>query len=403
MTTKKKLKIGFFIPYFVPAWRFGGPVKGTYELGRRLALRGHNVKIFCSDVSNIPKKRIKDQINFIEGMKIYYFRNLSNLLASKYKIFLPLKLKTQLKTEIKDLDLIHTHCLYDIGNIWIYRILKGVDKPFFISTRGVLSKYAQRHRKYIKIFINSIFFKILKNADLIFAQTPDEKIDCEKIGLKNIMILNNGIDLSNFKHLPSKYEFRKKYGINNDDKLILYLGRINKIKGLKLLVESFAGLKHLEKLKLVLIGPDDNYFPKLKKLIKKFKIKDKVLYLNGLYGKEKLEAYAACDIFCLPSVFDCCPNSMLEACASGLPIITTNTNGLSYLIKEGGGIIIPSQDHKSLKKAILYLIENPIKSNEVFKNVKDQVTHEFDWNRIVDKLEFHYHKILEERAENLKN
>ena len=94
MHNKMKLKIGFFIPYFFPAWRFGGPVKSTYELGKRLVQKGHQVNIYCTDVSNNHKKRIEKKKDIIDGMNVFYFKNLSNHIASKYKIFLPFDCST---------------------------------------------------------------------------------------------------------------------------------------------------------------------------------------------------------------------------------------------------------------------------------------------------------------------
>jgi len=81
------MKIGFFTPYFFLAWRFGGSVRNTYELGKRLVERGHQVKIYTTDLSNYPNPRIKVRKILKEGMDIYYFKNLSNRLASYYNIF----------------------------------------------------------------------------------------------------------------------------------------------------------------------------------------------------------------------------------------------------------------------------------------------------------------------------
>ncbi|MHA1232217.1 MAG: glycosyltransferase family 4 protein [Candidatus Helarchaeota archaeon] len=393
MTNEKKLKIGFVIPYFVPAFRFGGPVRGTYEIGKRLAKKGHIIKIFCTDVSNNPKLRVKHKNKIIDGMHVYYFKNISNCLASKYKIFLPINFINQIRLEIQDLDIIHFQDLYNIMTLSIYYIVKKKKIPIFISTRGVFSDFAQKNRKYIKFFLNRIFFKILKKVDLIFAQTIKEKEDCLKFGLLHTKILENGINPFNFNiNIPSN--FRKKYNFNDDDIIVLYLGRIHKIKGLEYLIKSIAKLRNFEKLKLVLIGPDDNYWSKLKNLIKKLKIEQKVLYINGLYGKDKFEAYTSSNIFCLPSLYDCSPNSMLEACASGLPIITTKNNGLSYILKKGGGIIIPPKNVTKLTEALIYFINNPDKIKENGQFIKKKVLKEFNWDTITDRLEQYYYNIL---------
>jgi len=390
----EKLKIGFFIPYFIPAWRFGGSVKGTYEIAKKLVEKGHSVNIYCTDLSNKHKNRNDKRTDNIDGINIFYFRNLSNRLSSKYNIHLPFEMRKILLDELKKLDIIHIQEIYSIMTYWIYKRIKKINKPLFISTRGALSPYPQKSKKFLKKVVNLILKRPLKKADLVFAQTLEEKKDCLDFGLKNVKILNNGIEIQNFKNLPSRSIFRNKYGINDDDLLILFLGRINEIKGLRYLVGSFSYLKNFPKIKLLIIGPDDNYLSKLIELIKKLNLNEKIIIINGLYGQEKIEALSASDIFCLPSIYDCCPNSMLEACAAGLPIITTKTNGLNDITLKGAGICVKSRDSDALKKAILNLTRTKNKMIEMGKIGRSIVEKEYDWNNIIEILEDHYYLSL---------
>lgn len=395
MQIKRELKIGFFIPYFVPAWRFGGPVRGTYEIGKKLAKKGHQVNIYCTDVSNNHKNRIRKKIENIDGINVCYFRNLSNRIASKYKIFLPFELRKHLSNELEKLDIIHLQEIYTIITFWVYNRIKNKRKTFFITTNGVLSPFAQNYFKLFKKILNPFLKKILQGADLVFAQTVREKMDCLKFGLCNVEILNNGIDIQQFQNLPSRSVFRKKYDISESDIIVLFIGRIHQIKGLKYLIEAFSDLKRKMNIKLVIIGPDDNYLNLLLKRIYKLKLNDKIIIIEGLYGQQKIEAYAAADIFCLPSIYDCSPTSLLEACASKLPIITTNTNGLSKIIKEGAGIVVPPCNGEKLRDALLYLINNPDKRKEFGRIGRKKVFKEYNWEKIINSLESYYYKFLE--------
>ncbi len=388
------MKIGFFTPYFFPAWRFGGPVRNTYELGKRLVERGHQVKIYTTDLSNYPNQRIKVRKILKEGMDIYYFKNLSNRLASYYNVFLPFEMRNYLMSEIKDLDIIHLQDIYTIITFWLYRRIKKLNKPLFVTTRGVLSYQSQKKHKLVKKILNRFMFKFLKSANKIFVQTKNEKKDCQNFGLFNTVVLNNGIDVSEFYNLPEKSVFRKKFNLSMKDIIILYLGRINKVKGLNFLVEAFSELTKNRKVKLVLIGPDDNYLKSLQKIIRKYELTPNILIINGLYGREKLEAYSSADIFCLPSIYDCSPNSMLEACASGLPIITTYANGLFDIVKNGAGIVINSQNTIELIKALITLNNNPRLRKKCGNYGREIVLCEHNWNKIIDLLESIYYKSL---------
>lgn len=401
MLNKKKLKIGFFTPNFVPAWRFGGPVNTAYELGKELIQRGHQVNIYCTDVSNWENKRVTKKRDIIQGMKVYYFRNINNKLASKYKLFLPFEMRKYIHSEIEKLDIIHIQDVYTIITFWIHNSIKNKRKPLFMTPFGGLTPLVQDKYYLFRKLINKLVIKQLKYADLVFAQTVEEKEILEKYGLSNVEILENGINHKQFQNLPPKNIFRKKYNFSNDDLIILYLGRINQIKGLKYLIEAFSYLNNKKNIKLVIIGPDDNYLDKLLNLIKKSRLKSIVKILGFVPKHEKIEALAGSDIFCLPSNYDCCPNSMLEALASGLPVITTNTNGLAYLLEEQAGIIIPPKNPERLKDALIYLIENPGKRVEYGKAGRDKVLKELNWKKITDYLEKFYYSYL--KTKNFKS
>ncbi|MEJ2251010.1 MAG: glycosyltransferase, partial [Candidatus Lokiarchaeota archaeon] len=159
---QKNLKIGYFTPFFAPAWRFGGVVRTSYELGKRLAKRGHQVNIYTTDVSNNPKQRLSEQRAKIDGMNVFYFKNFSNLFASKHKVFIPINIRNKLRDEIERLDIVHLRDLYTILTYWLYQRIKKIKKPFFISTGGILSPVSQNRFKTIKQVINyTLLMKVL--------------------------------------------------------------------------------------------------------------------------------------------------------------------------------------------------------------------------------------------------
>ena len=212
------------------------------------------------------------------------------------------------------------------------------------------------------------------------------------------MIVRNGIDLEKYKHLPDKEIFRNKFGIEENEVVILYLGRINEIKGIKYLIEAISDIKDLP-LKLIIIGEDDRYYlSTLLNIINKKNIQGKIILINGLYGKEKIEAYAAADIFCLPSLYDCAPNSMLEACACGLPIVTTYNNGLCHIVGDGAGILVHSKNSEEIKAALINIIKNPEMRMVMGQYAKKHIFSDYSWDIITNDLEKIYHEITQKRS-----
>ena len=87
---------------------------------------------------------------------------------------------------------------------------------------------------------------------------------------EQIGIVPNGIDLSEYADLPPKGLFKKKFNIDRDKKVILYLGRIHKTKGNNIIVKPFIDIvKKLDNVKIVIIDPDEGYLKEIKALIKK--------------------------------------------------------------------------------------------------------------------------------------
>jgi glycosyltransferase involved in cell wall biosynthesis len=276
---------------------------------------------------------------------------------------------------------------------WACRFALKEKKPYLISIRGVLSDFPQKKRNLPKKIFNLLLKNSLNNSRKVIAQSEIEKGDIQKCGFKNIAIIHNGIDKGTFSILPERGLFRKKYQIKEEDIIILFLGRINEIKGLKYLIKAIKEIKD-NNIKLVIVGPDDNYCSKLLKLINQTNTKDKIILINGLYNQEKLEVLVSADIFCLPSLYDCAPNSMLEACACGLPIITTYNNGLYKIIENGAGIVINSKNSEEIRKAILYLVRNPRIRDIMGKNARDIVFSRYTWDKIANNIEKLYFNVL---------
>ncbi|MEJ2249399.1 MAG: glycosyltransferase [Candidatus Lokiarchaeota archaeon] len=392
---ERHLKIGYFTPFFAPAWRFGGILRTSYELGKRLTKRGHQVNIYTTDVSNDPKQRLNKHRAKIDGMNVFYFKNFSNWFASKHKVFIPINIRSKLREEIEELDIVHLHDLYTILTYWLYRRVKNTKKPFLVSTEGILSPVSQNRFKVIKLAINStLLLKVLNRANYIFAQNEGERRNLQTYGLSNVQILFNGIDSKQYKTLPPKNIFREKYNFSEDDIIVLYLGRLNEIKGLNYLIRAFSMIEKNKKLKLVLVGPDDNYLNYLISLILKYNLKNRVKIINGLYGQEKLEAYSGADIFCLPSIYDCCPNSMIEALAAGLPVVTTSNNNLCNIIEDSCGEVIEPKNPVEIKESILRIVKNLDTIRISTNKHKNEVLNSFDWDNIVNSLENYYYKSL---------
>ena len=396
MGVGEKMKILQVYPYFYPAWSYGGVTRVAYEISRRLVDRGHEVTVYATDALD-SKSRVKPNSNptYIDGVRTYYFRNLSNYLSSKYHLPLPLGMPFRIREGVKRFDVIHLHGYPHSLNVLVHHYAKKYGIPYVINTHGAVLPYFQKYGLH-KIF--SIFFgyKILKDASKVIALTETEAEQYKKICVDEdkIEIVPNGINLSEYENLPKRGDFRKRYSIRENEKIVLYLGRIHKIKGLDMLVRAFADLvKELDDVRLVIVGPDDGFLSILTKQIEDLKIGDRILFTGSLYGRDKLEAYVDADVYVLPSVYEIFSVTGLEACACGTPVIVTDRCGIADIVDGKVGYVV-EYDKDELRDAIIKVLSDDGLRKRFGEEGRRLVMREFNWDRVVKRIEKIYLSLI---------
>jgi len=360
----------------------------SYNLARSLVERGHDVTVYTTDV-NDKHSRIHDTrgVKDMDGIRVRYFRNLSNLLAAR-RLYLPKRLVTVTKTELKNFDVIHLNEFRSLLSIIVHHYAKKYSIPYVLQAHGSVGTYFQKG--VLKRVFDRIWgCRILKDASKVIALTSAEAEQYKRMGVSEgkIEIVPNGINLSEFENLPRRGEFRRKYRLNQNQKIILYLTRINKVKGPDLLVKSFAELsKEIDKVKLIIAGPDDGYLPILKKLLKELAIEERVILTGPLYGRDKLRAYVDADVYVLPSRYEAFSVGVLEAFACGTAVIVTDHCGIADVINDQAGLVVP-WDKEQLSKAMLYMLSDNEKRREFGEKGRLLVREKFNWEKVGGQVE----------------
>ena len=388
------MKILQVVPYYAPAWLIGGPVKVAYEVSKRLVERGHEVTVFSSDILD-PYSRVKydNMMKTVDGVKVHYFKNLSLLFYRITRLSITPALIKYAKKEIKNFDVIHLHQYRSFQNILTLHYAKKYNIPCVLQAHGSIARVVEKQgiKKLFDIFFG---FGILRDVDKVLALTKKEAEECRGMGVneRQIETIPNGIDLSEYSNMPERGVFREKYSIKDNEKVILYLGRIHISKGLDLLMRAFADLlKELNDVKIVLIGPDDRYLSELNKIITSLGIKEMVRYIGFVSEKEKLAAYADADVFVTPSFYGF-PITFLETMACGVPIITTNKGDFIEGIDNEIGFVV-RYDKRGLKDALFKILTNEELKQRFRRNCREKIR-EYDWKVIVDKIEEIYGSVI---------
>jgi len=209
------VRILFVTPYFYPAEAFGGPVKVAFDVGRELVRRGHEVVVFTSDAKDL-ENRLDVERDEIEGMQVYYFRNLFMSLVKWSKLFITPDLPKKMMSDLKSFDIVHVHEYTTYQNIVVHHFAKKFGVPYVLQAHGSLPKIGRQARKWIyDAFFGST---LLRDASKVIAlsEIEAEQYKCAGVPAEKIAIVPNGIDLTEYSDLPPKGSFKKKFGLEKN-------------------------------------------------------------------------------------------------------------------------------------------------------------------------------------------
>ena len=373
-----------------------GVTQVVYILSKDLVQHGNEVEVYTSDALD-AETRIGTKANFmlVDGIKVDYFHYIMHY----YTFFLTPSIISTAKGHLKEFDIIHIHDYMSFQGIVVAYFARKFNIKYVVQAHGSLADTTYgRLRSLLKNTLFLMFgLKCVKGASMVIAlnQFEAKQYRFNDVPAHKIAIIPNGLDVSRYANLPSKGVFRKKFGISCAEKIVLYLGRIHRIKGIDVLVRAFEGVyKKMESVRLVIVGPDDGYISELEALIKTLKVENRVLVLGPLYGKDKLAAYVDADFYVQPSRYETFPMTVLEAYACGKPVIASKVGGLENLVINGKtGLLVDPENADILAKSILCLLTDVGKATEMGLKGKQFVMENFTVEKVVDRLQSLYREV----------
>lgn len=381
------------VTYFAPCFSAGGVVNAAYEIAKTQVENGHDVCVYTTDSC---QERIKLENNYnvdIDGIKVFYFRNISNSVKTKLTIDMPISLIRYLKKTINNFDIIHLHEHRHSLAIATHIYAKKNNIPYVLQAHGSVLPFFQKE-KMKEIFDKVWGFDILHDASKVFALTEVEKEQYLKMGIKqeDIEIVPLGINLEDYTDFPEKGKFKSRLNIDENDKLILFLGRIHEIKGLDLLIKSFNQISN-DNIKLAIVGEDYGFKEEVEKLINEFDLNEKVIFPGVLTGSDKIEALIDCDIFVMPSRYESFTTSGLEAMACSKPLILTKNNHIHTWVKDSVGLVCEF-DTDDLSNCIEKLLNNEKLCEEFGKTGRKLIEEKYNWNKVSKQIESIYENCI---------
>ncbi len=299
-------------------------------------------------------------------------------------------------------DIIYSH--YWLSGIAAQKLRRQWDVPFaqmFHTMAEMKNRVAQSPAEREPDQRSNCEGEIMHWADRLIAATPLEKNQMTWLygaPADKISIVPPGVDLERFQPLD-KVESRRFVGISPDDKLILFVGRIQPLKGIDVLMKALAEIKRREPKLLAnvcvsIIGgapqPDAEIeqaeFERLETLLVELGIGDLITFLGAKDQDKLVHYYSAAEMVVMPSHYESFGMVALEAMACGTPIIASDVGGLSFSIEDGfNGYLVPGKDPQALAEKIRMLLKYPILQEQFGQQARAWVAR-YSWVDIAGEL-----------------
>jgi len=344
------MKIALGIREFLP--EKGGAERYCYDLMNFLAGKGLNVHIYSAA---FPKR--DRRLYFHQVPVIPYPKSLQVLSFA-------VNCRRMMREEEFDCimgvgDTLSADLLQPHGGVhwkWFWRGLEGYRKPFpwvFKLLGRSLSP-----KQWAKGIIEDAPYAKAKKVVAISEMVRRDISDYYGIPANRMVVIYNGVDTVRFHPRNKSYreKIRSYYGLSSKDVLLLFVSHNFRMKGLRYLIKALSLVREKKSnVKLVVVGRDraEPY----RRVAKKFGCEENVFFAGGVRDLERY--YAGADILVHPTFYDPCSLVVLEALASGLPVITTSRNGAGGIIKDGleGYVLDDPRDVEALAEAIFSFVD----------------------------------------------
>lgn len=276
-------------------------------------------------------------------------------------------------------DVIHLMNHWTILNAIVYLITRLAKKPYVISPAGALAIFG-RSKGIKRCYNRLVGSAMVCNAAAAIAITEDEVDILIQYGVaaKRIQLIPNGVRLEDFA-CNDVHLFRKQAGLGNRDYL-LFLGRLNEIKGPDLLLEAFIELSSVFlELHLVVAGPDGGMEELLKTRARKAKLADRVHFVGYIGGKLKSSAYHGASLLVVPSRQEAMSIVALEGAVCGVPVVLTDRCGFGALASAGAARLTEA-DCSAISKVIFELMSDPVLRKEMGAKGQQFVASSYTWD-----------------------
>jgi glycosyltransferase involved in cell wall biosynthesis len=390
-TLKKKLNIAMVCDPIGDSK--AGVVVSSLRFSKLLKERGHHV-IFIG--ARLKEYRDHSHHN---GIKAYRFRSIPIPKSGGWYLAFPKVSELKKIFQEEKIDVVHL-LLPMSGAVVAMKAAKALGIKIVAHSHSQPENLFMDMPKIIQPTMNSLWNRYLtwlygKAGALIYPSELAQTL-LDKLSEKNqpYKVISNGINLEEFRSVGVG-DFHHRFNIPEDKVKLLYLGRLYPEKSVDTLIKAVPHIIKKHPNTHIMIVGAGHLRPKLEKLAQDLRVSQHITFLGLVSDEDRLRAYHASDIFILPSLAELEGMVVLEAMASGKPIVISDAEmSASRYFVDGNGFLFKTLDHAHLAEQVLKLITDKELRKKMSEASLENVK-QYDIHRSVDLLEEVYYSTLQ--------
>jgi glycosyltransferase involved in cell wall biosynthesis len=386
------MKILIVIPFVGPV--YGGPPKCVAELAQALGMKGVSVDVVTTHINGATDLDVPLQTWIADsGYRIQYFpywktgASKIGLDLTKYPI--SFSLTQWLFQHVTDYELVHTNTIFSYPVLVTHWACQYHQIPYMATAHGMLNPSALAYKANKKRFYFSLVEKpALQQASALQALNSIEAKHIDALDLNvPAYVVPNGIHRQDFAALPEPELFYQAFPQTRHKTLILFLARIDPLKGLDLLAAAFAKVQTLfPDIHLIVAGSDNTGFlPTAQEFFEKAGCLNAVTFTGMLTGATKYAALAAASIYVSPSYLEGFSMSILEGMASGLPCVITSACNFPEAAAAQAAAVV-EVDAGEIADALMQCLQDPHAAKEMGDRARQFIFEQYTWDHVATKM-----------------
>lgn len=375
------------------AHRYGGPATLVPQASVALRQRGHTVEIVTTNVDghgvlDVPTGHV---VEWAGAAVTFHPVSAPRWYLTSWPLL------SDLRRRASTFDIVHIHSLYRFHGLAAALTAKKARVPYVIQAHGALDPWTRdRKRRAKDIYHLVLEDRIIHGASAIVCTSAREQDSIRQLGYTTpIFAIPCGIDGDALRETPQS-DLLAGHGVDGDARIVTFLGRISKIKGVDLLVESFKRTAAaFPDAHLIIAGPDDEgiRFP-LTRMVADAGMSSRVSFIGPVAGADKRALLQRSNVVVLPSLGESFGIAAGEAMAVGCPVVVSPGVAINDVVQATGAGLVAEREPAELARAVETILADRATATRMGEAGRSAADRLFAWPVVTSEMEAMYMTVL---------